>query len=50
LADIAHHISSLKGEANVYLLDPNYGTLRFRLEKPTRRWRQPPWRQGGGCA
>jgi hypothetical protein len=32
LADIAHQISSLKGEANAYLQDPNYDTLRLRLE------------------
>jgi hypothetical protein len=32
LADIAHHISCLKGEANAYLRDPNCGTLRLRLE------------------
>ena len=32
LTDIAHHVSSLKGEANAYLRDPNYGTLRLRLE------------------
>ena len=32
LADIAHHIASLKGEANAYLRDPNYNTLRLRLE------------------
>jgi hypothetical protein len=32
LADIAAQISSLKGEANAYLTDPNYNTLRLRLE------------------
>jgi hypothetical protein len=32
LADIAHQISTLKGEANAYLQDPNYATLRLRLE------------------
>ena len=32
LADIAAQISSLKGEANAYLTDPNYGPLRLRLE------------------
>jgi len=32
LADIAHQISSLKGEANAYLRDPKYATLRLRLE------------------
>jgi hypothetical protein len=32
LADIAHQISTLKGEANAYLQDPSYDTLRLRLE------------------
>jgi hypothetical protein len=32
LADIAHQISTLKGEANAYLQGPNYDTLRLRLE------------------
>ena len=32
LADIAHQISALKGEANAYLQDPDYDTLRLRLE------------------
>ena len=32
LADIAHQISSFKGEANDYLSDPNYATLRLGLE------------------
>jgi hypothetical protein len=32
LADIAARIASLKGEANAYLKDPNYETLRLRLE------------------
>jgi hypothetical protein len=32
LADIAHQISTLKGEANAYLQDPNYDTLQLRLE------------------
>jgi hypothetical protein len=32
LADVAARISSFKGEANAYLSDPNYGTLRLRLE------------------
>jgi hypothetical protein len=32
LADIAHQIFALKGEANAYLQDPNYDTLRHRLE------------------
>ena len=33
LAEIAAQISSLKGDANAYLTDPNYSTLRLRLEK-----------------
>jgi hypothetical protein len=32
LAEIAAHISSLKGDANAYLTDPNYNTLQLRLE------------------
>ena len=32
LADIAHQISTLKGEANAYLGNPDYDTLRLRLE------------------
>ena len=32
LAEIAAHIGQLKGDANAYLTDPNYGTLRLRLE------------------
>jgi len=31
-AEIAAHIGNLKGDANAYLTDPNYGTLRLRLE------------------
>jgi hypothetical protein len=32
LAEITAQISSLKGDANAYLTDPNYGTLHLRLE------------------
>ncbi len=32
LADVAHQISSFKGEANAYLGDPSYNALRHRLE------------------
>ena len=32
LAEIASHIGQLKGEANAYLRDPNYNTLKLRLE------------------
>ena len=32
LADIASHISQLKGGANAYLTNPNYDSLKLRLE------------------
>jgi hypothetical protein len=32
VAEIAAHIGQLKGDANAYLTDPNYSTLRLRLE------------------
>jgi hypothetical protein len=32
LAEIASHIGQFKGEANAYLTDPNYNTLKLRLE------------------
>jgi hypothetical protein len=32
LADIAGQLASLKGEANSWLRDPNYDTLKHRLE------------------
>jgi hypothetical protein len=32
LADIAGRIASLKSEANAYLRDPSYNTLKLRLE------------------
>ena len=32
LADVAHQIAALNGEANVYLSDPDYDTLRLRLD------------------
>ena len=32
LAEIASHISQLKGDANSYLTNPNYDTLKLRLE------------------
>jgi hypothetical protein len=32
LADIARQLPSLIGEANAYLSDPNYNTLKLRLE------------------
>ena len=33
LADIAGQLASLKGEAHTYLSDPNYDTLKHRLER-----------------
>ena len=41
LAEIASHIAQLKGDANAYLTDPNYNTLKLRLEERTLC--------GGGC-
>jgi hypothetical protein len=32
LAEIASHIGQLKGDARAYLSDPNYDTLKHRLE------------------
>ena len=32
LREIASHIGQLKGDANAYLTDPNYTTLKLRLE------------------
>jgi hypothetical protein len=32
LAEIAAHIGHLQGDANAYLTDLNYSTLRLRLE------------------
>ena len=32
LADIAGQLASLKGEAHAWLHDPNYNTLKLRLE------------------
>jgi hypothetical protein len=32
LADITGQLASLKGEANAWLRDPNYDTLKLRLE------------------
>ncbi len=45
LADIAGQLASLKGEANAWLRDPNYDTLKLRLELAhTLRLRLPLWR------
>jgi hypothetical protein len=32
LAEIASHIGQLKGDVNAFLSDPNYNTLKLRLE------------------
>ena len=32
LAEIASHIAQLKADARAYLSDPNYNTLKLRLE------------------
>jgi hypothetical protein len=32
LADIRGQLASIKGEANAWLCDPNYDTLKLRLE------------------
>lgn len=32
LAEIAAHLGQLKDDSNAYLTDPNYGTLKLRLE------------------
>jgi hypothetical protein len=43
LAEIATHIGQLKGEANAYLTNPSYDTLKLRLENAlSLRWRQRP--------
>jgi hypothetical protein len=50
LADIAHQLASLKGEAHAWLRDPNYDTLKHRLEDAYAvRWRLLRWRPGAGC-
>jgi hypothetical protein len=50
LADIAGQLASLKGEANSWLRDPNYDTLKHRLENALEeRLRLLRWRPGGGC-
>jgi hypothetical protein len=33
LAEIASHIGQLKGDAHASLYDPNYNTLKLRLEE-----------------
>jgi hypothetical protein len=49
LADIAGQLGSLKGEANAFLRDPNYDTLRLILWKwPALRRRLLWWKRGGG--
>jgi hypothetical protein len=49
LADIAGQLASLKGEANAWLRDPDYDTLRLRLESThAADSRLPLWRLDGG--
>jgi hypothetical protein len=51
LADIAGQLASLKGEANSWLRDPDYDTLKHRLENALEeRLRLLRWRRGAGCA
>jgi hypothetical protein len=40
LAEIASHIGQLKGDARAYLSDPNYNTLKLRLEAAHSAWLQ----------
>jgi hypothetical protein len=49
LADIAGQLASLKGEARVWLSDPNYNTLKLRLESAHAALEAAVlWRPGGG--
>jgi hypothetical protein len=48
--DIAGELASLKGEANAYLGDPNYNTLKLRLEAAHSAVEAALLlRPGGGC-
>jgi hypothetical protein len=50
LADIAAQLASLKGEANSWLRNPDYDTLKHRLENALEeRLRLLLWRPGEGC-
>jgi hypothetical protein len=49
LADIAGQLASLKGEANAWLRDPNFNTLKLRLESAHSTVEAALlWRPGGG--
>ena len=49
LADIAGQLASLKGEANAWLRDSNYNTLKLRLESALSAVEAALlWRLGGG--
>ena len=49
LAEIASYISQLKGDANAYLSDPNYKTLKLSgWRAHTLRWRLLLLRPEGG--
>ena len=48
LAEVTATLSSLKGEANTWLLAPDYDVLRHRLEDAHASSRRPPWRRGAG--
>ncbi len=48
LADIAGQLASLKGEAHASLRDPNYDTLKHRLEAAHSAVEAALWRPGGG--
>jgi hypothetical protein len=49
LADIAGQLASLKGEAKARLSDPNYNTLKLRLEGAHSALEAAAlWRLGGG--
>ena len=49
LADIAGQLASLKGEANAWLRDSNYNTLKLRLESAHSAVEAALlWRLGGG--
>ena len=49
LADIAGQLASLKGEAHSWLHDPNYDTLKIRLEAAHSAAELLLLRPGGGC-
>ncbi len=48
LSALVGELAALKGDATHWLTEPEYATLRHRLEAPTRRWRLRWWRRVGG--